>query len=95
MGDTSKAASTSSTPGAENNPDNIKISAEDKPDASDLGASELLPKLLEYFNNNHEELARAVGVQREIVETWFDGTGSPNESTVLRMRRIVQERRIE
>jgi hypothetical protein len=80
MTDTSKAATTST---------------EAKPDVSELGAEELLPKLLDYFHNNTEELARALGVQREIVDTWVEGTGGPNESTVMRMRRIVQERHIK
>ena len=92
MGDTSKAATTSTKEGSENNQDQ---SDQPKPDVSELGAEELLPKLQEYFHNNQEELARALGLQREIVDSWMDGTGSPNESTVMRMRRIVQERHIE
>ncbi len=66
-----------------------------KPDVSDQGADELLPKLLDYFHNSREELARALGVHRSSVDRWVTGASRPNNSTLLRMRRIAQERRIE
>jgi len=68
---------------------------EPKPDVSDQGAAELLPKLFAYFHENREELARALGVHRSSVDRWMAGTGRPNTSTLLRMRRIAQERRID
>jgi transcriptional regulator with XRE-family HTH domain len=68
---------------------------EPKPDVSDQGAAELLPKLFAYFHENREELARALGVHRSSVDRWLAGTGRPNTSTLLRMRRIAQERRID
>jgi DNA invertase Pin-like site-specific DNA recombinase len=66
-----------------------------KPDLSDQDAAELLPKLFSYFHNNREELARALGVHRSTVDRWLNGTSRPNNSTLLRMRRLAQERRIE
>lgn len=69
--------------------------AEPKPDVSDQDAAQLLPKLFDYFHNNKEELARALGVHRSSVDRWLAGTSRPNTSTLLRMRRIAQERRIE
>jgi transcriptional regulator with XRE-family HTH domain len=66
-----------------------------KPDVSDQGADELLPKLFDYFHNNREELARALGVHKSSVDRWLSGASRPNNSTLLRMRRIAQERRIE
>jgi transcriptional regulator with XRE-family HTH domain len=68
---------------------------EPKPDVSDQGAAELLPKLLNYFHNNREELARALGLHRSTVDRWLNGKSRPNNSTLLRMRRIAQERRID
>jgi transcriptional regulator with XRE-family HTH domain len=69
--------------------------AQPKPDVSDQDYTELLPKLLGHFHNNREELARAVGVHRSTVDRWLNNTSRPNNSTVLRMRRLAQERRIE
>ena len=69
--------------------------AEDKPDVSNLDSPQLLPKLFDYFHNNREELARAIGVHRSTVDRWFSGKSRPNNSTVLRMRRLAQERGIE
>ena len=66
-----------------------------KPDVSDQGYQELLPKLLNYFNNKREELARALGLHRSTVDRWLNGKSRPNNSTILRMRRLAQERRIE
>lgn len=65
-----------------------------KLDVSDQGSEELLPKLFEYFHNNREELGRALGVHRSTVDRWFSGKSRPNGSTLLRMRRIAQERDI-
>ncbi|HJQ68750.1 MAG TPA: helix-turn-helix domain-containing protein [Blastocatellia bacterium] len=70
------------------------ISANQKPDVSDVDATELLPKLFDYFHNNREELARALGVHRSTVDRWFASTSRPNNSTLLRMRRLAQERQI-
>ena len=70
------------------------LSANEKPDVSDQDVSELLPKLFDYFHNNREELARALGVHRSTVDRWFAGTSRPNNSTLLRMRRLAQERPI-
>ena len=70
-------------------------SIEPKPDVSDQGVVELLPKLLNYFHNNREELARALGLHRSTVDRWLNGKSRPNNSTVRRMRRIAQERRID
>jgi hypothetical protein len=75
--------------------DTTAMQSEPKPDVSDQGAEELLPRLLAYFHNNREELARAIGVHRSSVDRWILGKMRPNNSTVLRMRRIAQERRIE
>jgi transcriptional regulator with XRE-family HTH domain len=65
-----------------------------KPDLSDQDHTELLPKLMGYFHNNREELARALGLHRSTVDRWLNGTSRPNNSTVLRMRRLAQERGI-
>jgi DNA-binding transcriptional regulator YiaG len=70
-------------------------SMEPKPDVSDQDAAELLPKLLNYFHNNREELARALGLHRSTVDRWLNGKSRPNNSTVLRMRGLAQERRID
>jgi DNA-binding NtrC family response regulator len=75
--------------------DTAKMASEPKPDVSDQDYQELLPKLLSYFNNNREELARALGLHRSTVDRWLNGKSRPNNSTVLRMRRLAQERRIE
>jgi hypothetical protein len=66
-----------------------------KPDVSDQDYQELLPKLMSHFHNNREELARALGLHRSTVDRWLNGKSRPNNSTVLRMRRMAQERRIE
>ena len=68
---------------------------EPKPDFSDAEATELLPRLLSYFENNREKLARALGLHRSTVDRWINGTSRPNNSTLLRMRRIAQERLVE
>lgn len=65
-----------------------------KLDVSHQDATDLLPKLFNYFHNNREELARALGVHRSTVDRWFNNTSRPNNSTLLRMRRIAQERDI-
>jgi transcriptional regulator with XRE-family HTH domain len=72
-----------------------KNANEPKPDVSDQDQEELLPKLFAYFNNSREELARALGVHRSSVDRWMNGSSRPNNSTLLRMRRLAQERRIE
>ena len=69
--------------------------AEEKPDVSDLDSPQLLPKLFDYFHNNREELARALGLHRSTVDRWLSGKSRPNNSTLLRMRRLAQERGIE
>lgn len=69
--------------------------AEEKPDVSDLDSPQLLPKLFDYFHNNREELARALGLHRSTVDRWFSGKSRPNNSTLLRMRKLAQERLIE
>ncbi|HWP42558.1 MAG TPA: helix-turn-helix domain-containing protein [Blastocatellia bacterium] len=75
--------------------DTQRMATAPKPDVSDQGQEELLPRLLNYFHNNREELARALGVHRSSVDRWMNGTSRPNNSTLLRMRRLAQERRIE
>ena len=75
--------------------DTAKMASEPKPDVSDQDYQELLPKLLNHFHNNREELARAIGLHRSTVDRWLNGKSRPNNSTVLRMRRLAQERRIE
>lgn len=75
--------------------DKERMTAQPKPDVSDQDYAELLPKLLSHFHNKREELARAVGVHRSTVDRWLNNTSRPNNSTVLRMRRLAQERRIE
>ena len=72
-----------------------ELASEPKPDVSDQGYQELLPKLLNYFHNKREELARALGLHRSTVDRWLNGKSRPNNSTILRMRRLAQERRIE
>jgi hypothetical protein len=74
---------------------NQATASEPKPDLSDQDYKELLPKLLSYFHNNREELARAIGLHRSTVDRWLNGKSRPNNSTVLRMRRLAQERGIE
>ncbi len=66
-----------------------------KPDVSDQDWQELVPKLMAEFNNNREQLARAIGLHRSTVDRWLNGKSRPNTSTILRMRRLMQERRIE
>lgn len=75
--------------------DTAKMASQPKPDVSDQDYQELLPKLLNHFHNNREELARALGLHRSTVDRWLNGKSRPNNSTVLRMRRLAQERRIE
>lgn len=75
--------------------DDERMRTQPKPDVSDQDYKELLPKLFSYFHNNREELARALGVHRSTVDRWMNNTSRPNNSTVLRMRRVAQERRIE
>src|SRR5829696_1395598 len=75
--------------------DAASTALEAKPDVSDQDYQELLPKLLIYFHNSREELARALGLHRSTVDRWLNGKSRPNNSTVLRMRRLAQERRIE
>jgi hypothetical protein len=65
---------------------------EPKPDLSDKSAEELLPKLLELFHDNRAELALALGLNRSTVDRWLTGKSRPNNSTLLRMRGLAQER---
>ncbi|HEX5736701.1 MAG TPA: helix-turn-helix domain-containing protein [Blastocatellia bacterium] len=78
-----------------NNSNAAATRAEEKPDVSNLDSPQLLPKLFDYFHNNREELARALGIHRSTVDRWLSGKSRPNNSTVLRMRRLAQERGIE
>jgi transcriptional regulator with XRE-family HTH domain len=78
-----------------NNSNAAATRAEEKPDVSNLDSPQLLPKLFDYFHNNREELARALGLHRSTVDRWFSGKSRPNNSTLLRMRRLAQEREIE
>lgn len=78
-----------------NNSNAAATRAEEKPDVSNLDSPQLLPKLFDYFHNNREELARALGIHRSTVDRWFSGKSRPNNSTLLRMRRLAQERGIE
>ena len=78
-----------------NNSNAAATRAEEKPDVSNLDSPQLLPKLFDYFHNNREELARALGLHRSTVDRWFSGKSRPNNSTLLRMRRLAQERGIE
>ena len=66
-----------------------------RPDMSDQGFQQLLPKLLTLFENNREKLARAIGLHRSTVDRWLNGKSKPNTSTVMRMRRLAQERGLE
>ena len=75
--------------------DNERMQTQPKPDVSDQDWQELVPKLLGLFNNNREQLARALGLHRSTVDRWLNGKSKPNTSTILRMRRLSQERRIE
>jgi len=68
---------------------------EPRPDVSEQNYQELLPKLLALFNNNREQLGRALGLHRSTVDRWLNGKSRPNTSTILRMRRLAQERNIE
>jgi transcriptional regulator with XRE-family HTH domain len=78
-----------------NNSNAAATRAEEKPDVSNLDSPQLLPKLFDYFHNNREELARALGIHRSTVDRWFSGKSRPNNSTLLRMRRLAQERGIQ
>jgi Helix-turn-helix len=75
--------------------DTSKEQFEPRPDMSDQDYKELLPKLLALFNNNREQLGRALGLHRSTVDRWLNGKSRPNTSTILRMRRLAQERNIE
>ena len=66
-----------------------------RPDVSDQDWPQLVPKLLALFNNNREQLGRALGLHRSTVDRWLNGKSRPNTSTILRMRRLAQERRVE
>jgi len=92
MGKTSDAATGKA--GEQHNEESAE-QGQPKPDVSDQGADELLPKLLDYFHSNREELAGALGVDKSSVDEWLDGASHPNNSTLLRMRRLAQERRVE
>lgn len=102
MSDTSEATTRAKEQQYENEPleseatksDSNAASFEPKPDVSDKQAAELLPRLLEFFHNNREELARALGLHRSTVDRWLNGKSRPNNSTLLRMRRLAQERNI-
>jgi len=72
--------------------DTYAESIEAKPDLSDKSAEELLPKLLEIFHNNRVELAVALGLHRSSVDRWLNGKSRPNNSTLMRMRGLAQER---
>jgi transcriptional regulator with XRE-family HTH domain len=78
-----------------NNSNAAATRAEEKLDVSNLDSPQLLPKLFDYFHNNREELARALGIHRSTVDRWFSGKSRPNNSTLLRMRRLAQERGIQ
>ncbi|MEN3335500.1 MAG: hypothetical protein V7641_4865 [Blastocatellia bacterium] len=75
-------------------PDAQREQFEPRPDVSDQDYKELLPKLLALFNNNREQLGRALGLHRSTVDRWLNGKSRPNTSTILRMRRLAQERDI-
>ncbi|HKS39312.1 MAG TPA: helix-turn-helix transcriptional regulator [Blastocatellia bacterium] len=100
MSNTSEATTKAKEPQAENEAlesgatkaDAYADSFEPKPDLSDQGAEELLPKLLELFHNNRVELALALGLSRSTVDRWLNGKSRPNNSTLLRMRGLAQER---
>lgn len=66
-----------------------------KPDVSDQDWREMVPKLMAEYNNSREQLARGLGLHRSTVDRWLNGKSRPNTSTILRMRRLLQERRIE
>lgn len=72
--------------------DTYAESFEPKPDLSDQSAEELLPKLLELFHNNRVELAMALGLNRSTIDRWLNGKSRPNNSTLIRMRGLAQER---
>jgi len=74
---------------------NQSAQSQAKPDVSDQDWREMVPKLMAAFNNNREQLARAIGLHRSTVDRWLNGKSRPNTSTILRMRRLLQERRIE
>ena len=76
-------------------PDAQREQFEPRPDVSDQDYKELLPKLLALFNNNREQLGRALGLHRSTVDRWLNGKSRPNTSTILRMRRLAQERDID
>jgi transcriptional regulator with XRE-family HTH domain len=56
---------------------------------------ELLPKLMSYFRDDKNELALALGLNSSTVERWFNGKSRPNNSTILRMRSLAQERGVK
>ena len=103
MGNTSEAATAAKQQEGETSPSESNATQsqpgetqfEPKPDVSDKGAEELLSDLLNHFHNDKEELARALGMHRSTVNRWLNGTSRPNNSTLLRMRGIAQERGIE
>ena len=66
-----------------------------RPDVSNQDWQQLVPKLLALFNNNREQLGRALGLHRSTVDRWLNGKSRPNTSTILRMRRLAQERNVE
>ncbi len=65
---------------------------DEETDFSEQGYHELLPRLMKYFDDDRDQLARALGLNRSTVDRWFSGKSRPNNSTVLRMRRLAQER---
>jgi Helix-turn-helix len=75
--------------------DNARMQTPPKPDVSDQDWQQLVPKLMALFNNNREQLGRALGLHRSTVDRWLNGKSRPNTSTILRMRRLAQERHIE
>jgi transcriptional regulator with XRE-family HTH domain len=102
MGNTSEAATAVKEQESENRPSESNATEsqpgeaqfQPKPDVSDKGAEELVAELLNYFHNNKQELARALGLHLSTVNRWLNGTSRPNNSTLLRMRGIAQERGI-
>ena len=97
-GDQSEGVANSAgiTGGTNTQTDNdARTQSQAKPDVSDQDWRELVPKLMAEFNNNREQLARAIGLHRSTVDRWLNGKSRPNTSTILRMRRLMQERRIE
>lgn len=52
----------------------------------------LMTRLKKFYNDSHDELAKALGVHQTTVDHWFAGETHPNDNTVMRARKLAMMR---